>query len=127
MKYFILFVTAPTGIPANIKVSERNDTFLSLTWDDIPCGSRGGIIRHYKYHMKSLEESHCTFTGTTPERVFSRNDLNCTSPLAFQVAGVNEAGEGPYSEFIKIPNTGSKLRPAVLVYVILVTLYQVIK
>ncbi|XP_072050012.1 von Willebrand factor A domain-containing protein 7-like isoform X2 [Amphiura filiformis] len=125
---------APVGVPANIVVTERNDNTILLSWDNIPCGSRGGVIQHYMYQLESSKEDHCNVAGNTTERSYNGAALTCKGSLKFRVAGVNKGGAGPYSDFVNIPKVGNianRFSPGhlgnMVAYLVMITLYQLIK
>ena len=91
MTLFVV-IPAPSAAPTNLTYSATTDS-LTFTWDEIPCGSRGGDIVRYDY-ISDIDIGYVT----TRSKTFS-SLVACTSHV-FNVTGVNGAGTGPYTDEI---------------------------
>ena len=89
----ITFITDPTAAPSNVQSTATTSSSLTFTWDEIPCGSRGGDIS-YKYIFDSSAE-----TSTTDKSV-TFNQLAACSSYDFKVRGSNTKGDGPWSSTV---------------------------
>ncbi|XP_072048352.1 receptor-type tyrosine-protein phosphatase kappa-like [Amphiura filiformis] len=83
---------APTAAPENLGFSATSNS-ITFTWDEIPCGNRGGSIIAYDYELNSV-------SNTTTGRVKTFSPLPACSSYIFKVSGVNSIGNGPYTSEI---------------------------
>ena len=74
--------------PSNV-IFTSTTTSITFTWDEIPCGSRGGSIT-YEYVFDSN-------TGTSTSTSVTFNQLTPCSSFQFKVRATNEVGRGTYS------------------------------
>ncbi|XP_071799454.1 receptor-type tyrosine-protein phosphatase T-like isoform X2 [Asterias amurensis] len=90
---------APSAPPANIKHLNLTETGVSFQWDEVPCGSRGGVIAEYSYKLTT--SSGLPRTATTTARSLSFNDLLPCSKYKFKVAATTSIDVGTYTEEIE--------------------------
>ena len=76
---------------------------ISVTWDTIECIERNGIITGYTVVFQ--EQGGPNVPGNTPFTFFSAVRLTPGRNYTFQVAGVNDAGTGPFTDLITIATT----------------------
>ena len=74
--------------PSNVTFTSAT-TSITFTWDEIPCGSRGGSIT-YEYVFDSN-------TGTSTSTSVTFNQLTPCSSFQFKVRATNEVGSSFYS------------------------------
>ena len=109
----LLFKTiciAPAAAPSNVTFTSTT-TSITFTWDEIPCGSRGGSIT-YEYVFDSNN-------GTSKSTSETFNQLRPCSSYRFKVRAKNEAGHGLYSsEVIGETQDESKYKNVTMIEVI---------
>ena len=90
---------APTGALGTVtpSVTSRN---IMVTWDTIECIERNGIITGYTVVFQ--EQGGANVSGNTVDRTFSAGGLTPGTNYTFQVAGVNDAGTGPFTDITTI-------------------------
>ena len=102
--------SVPSAAPANVQVDTATDTSLTFTWDEVPCGSRGGEITRYRYSFAESGESFDagnTFDTSDADRSITRTGLTCNTEYIFRVAAINGDGVGPYSSTVTATSTYS--------------------
>ena len=65
-----------------------------MTWDTIECIERNGIILDYTVDSDA--------PGSISGMIFSAEGLTPNRPYTFRVAGVTDAGTGPFTDTISI-------------------------
>ncbi|XP_072041054.1 receptor-type tyrosine-protein phosphatase F-like [Amphiura filiformis] len=95
---------APSAAPSNVKLTSTDVNRLSFSWDEVPCGSRHGMIRGYFYQL--IDNNGATITGEYPgdyttnmQIAFERGLLQCMR-YQFKVSAYGEGNLGPYSDSI---------------------------
>ena len=71
-----------------------------VTWGIIECIERNGIITNYTVVFQ--EQCGANVSGNTVNRTFSAEGLTSGTNYTFQVAGVNDAGTGPFTDLVTI-------------------------
>ena len=71
-----------------------------MTWDTIECIESNGILTGYTVVFQ--EQDGATIPGEVMGQSFTANDLTPGTSYTFQVAGVNDAGTGPFTDIITI-------------------------
>ena len=72
-----------------------------VTWNTIECIERNGIVTGYMVIFQ--EQGRANVPGNyTVDRTFSAEGLTPYTNHTFQVAGVNDAGTGPFINVITI-------------------------
>ena len=71
-----------------------------VTWDTLECIERNGIITGYAVVFQ--EQGGANVPGNTVDRTFSATELTPFTIYTFQVAGINDAGTGPFTDIITI-------------------------
>ena len=66
-----------------------------MTWDNIECIERNGIITNYIVVFQ--EQGGANVISSTVDRTFSATELTPFTNYTFQVAGVNDVGTGPFA------------------------------
>ena len=69
-----------------------------VTWDTIECIECNGIITNYTVVFQ--EQCGANIPGNTVDRTFSAGGLTPGRNYTFQVAGVNDAGTGVFTDLI---------------------------
>ena len=92
--FMFVFHVAPTGAPRDVVISMASRS-INVTWDTIECIEGNGIITGYTVVFQ--EQGGANVPGNTVDRIFSATELTPFTNYIFQVAGVNDAGTGPFS------------------------------
>ena len=71
-----------------------------VTWDTIECIERNGIITNYTVVFQ--EQGGANVPGDTVDRTFSAGGLTPYTNYTFQVAGVNDADTGLFTNLITV-------------------------
>ena len=74
-----------------------------MTWDTIDCIERNGIITDYTVVFQ--EQGGASVPGNTVNMIFSAEELTPGTSYTFQVAGVNDAGTGSFTDLLTIFTT----------------------
>ena len=74
-------------------------TTITLTWDEINCVDRNGVITGYMVHYGiTTFNTSLNVTGTSAsDRTFTASGLVPLTTYMFRIAAVNSDGVGPYS------------------------------
>ena len=90
---------APTGAPRNVTPSITSRSIM-VTWDTIECIERNGIITNYTVVFQEQCGANVPGNTSTVDRTFSAGGLTPGRNYTFQVAGVNDAGTGVFTDLI---------------------------
>ena len=97
----ILHVPAPSAAPSLVTLSEITNSSITLQWDMVPCIERNGDITGYRVQYNDTivdifgDDLGATIIGLTPSTIYY-----------VQVAAVNSAGIGVYSDPIYLLTSG---------------------
>ena len=97
-KSYIILV-GPVGWPSLILASPVNLASYNLSWDEINCSQRNGIITSYTV---MISNSSITYNLNSTERYIILNDLVFGTVYNISIAAVNSVGRGPFSDPIAI-------------------------
>ena len=107
---FALILAEPTWPPKNVKILWITRRAAKLSWKAIPCHHQNGRILGYLVRH-DYELRNGTFAMQQSET--AQNSFNITlvnlrpnSNYSVQVAGVNDAGAGPFSRPIHLATLG---------------------
>ena len=75
---------------------------VSVSWNEIECIERNGMITNYTVEFSSLGGSVIPGVLMVNERRFIASGLTPFTNYTFRVAGVNSIGTGPFSDLITI-------------------------
>uniref|UniRef100_A0A1X7VP42 Fibronectin type-III domain-containing protein n=1 Tax=Amphimedon queenslandica TaxID=400682 RepID=A0A1X7VP42_AMPQE len=89
----------PNGRPSSIQVLLVNSTANRLTWNEVNCSERNGLIKGYTV---IISNSSITYNLTSTERYIILNDLVFGTEYNISVAAVNSVGRGPFSDLIVV-------------------------
>ena len=92
----LVFNAAPTGAPRDV-VPSMTSRSINVTWGEIECIERNGMITGYTVVFQ--EQGGANVTGNIVNRTFSAGGLTPGMNYTFQIAGVNDAGTGVFSNF----------------------------
>ena len=70
---------------------------VNVSWNEIECIERNGIITNYTVEFLSLGESVIPGVLMVDERRFTASRLTPFTNYTFRIAGVNSNGTGPFS------------------------------
>ena len=92
---FIFLNIAPSGWPISLQVFAANSTTNNLTWNEVNCSRRNGLITGYTV---MISNSSITYNLNSTERYIILNDLVFGTVYNISVAAVNSVGRGPFSD-----------------------------
>ena len=108
-----LILAEPTGSPKNVKIHWTYRTSAYVSWKAIPCHHQNGrILRYlvkYDYELPNgtfVEQQSETSSWNSLGITF--NNLLPNSNYSLQVAGVNDAGVGPFSPPLQLVTRGGR-------------------
>ncbi|XP_038056405.1 receptor-type tyrosine-protein phosphatase T-like [Patiria miniata] len=86
---------APQAPPSNVEFFNSTDESVSFQWDEVSCGSRGGVVSLYMFNLSTAFDF---MSGSSYEMSVRIDDaiLPCTD-YTLQVAALTTYGPGPYS------------------------------
>ena len=94
-KCFISFFSiVPSGWPILFQVSAVNSTANNLTWNEVNCSQRNGLITGYTV---MISNSSIAYNFNSTERYIILNDLVFGTVYNISIAAVNSVGRGPFS------------------------------
>ena len=90
--------SAPTEGPSNIILQSSTNSSLTVSWDDIPCTGRNGLITGYRYRLQRVSDNSIIVTDDTPMTTVTISDLIPDTEYYFNVGAKSERSDGPTSE-----------------------------
>ena len=102
--YVIIYTIflAPSAAPTSVGVSEVTFSSITVQWGAVPCIHRNGNITGYIVWYGSQTQS--VSGGSVTETTIS--NLTPSTTYNIEVAAVNDAGTGPFSNTISIMTLG---------------------
>ncbi len=91
-------VVAPSSSPAEPTPSATTSNSITITWTEISCQGRNGVITGYTIRYGLVNTSPTTIDHTSTDRSREISGLTPFIFYTFSVRGVNSAGPGGYSE-----------------------------
>ncbi len=79
-----------------VSVTERTINSIQVTWEELPCESRGGVITEYNVRLID-ENSVIKYTQTFPANMMyvTIPSLATDTQYTFTISATNSHGEGP--------------------------------
>ena len=102
---------APSAAPTNVDVSEVTSSSITVQWGAVPCIHRNGDITDYsvRYGVVGSESTQTmTVSGVVSGRMYKVARLNQLTNYTIEVAAVNIAGIGVYSNIIEVSTKPSE-------------------
>ncbi len=93
----IYFPAAPSGSPGAPTSSATTSTSITITWTEIACLGRNGVITGYTIRFGPVNTSPTTIDHTSTDRSRVISGLTPFTNYTVSVRGVNSAGAGIYS------------------------------
>ena len=106
-RFPILFLTAPLERPKNVRLVSADSSTLTFEWDEVPCGSRGGLL-HYETELQITISGFIVSSQQTSSTTATISGLGAGIFYHFQVAAVTSAGR-QNSDFVVSQTTGGGL------------------
>ena len=91
----------PTGTVSNLLISNATESSLYVSWNNVPCQSRGGNLIEYRVIVRDVTAGTDVFETSTRERNIKLSDLDPYNVYGVKVAYINEVGEGPMSDEVE--------------------------
>ena len=97
----LLYDTAPSAPPADVRVLVNSSTSITVQWGEVPCIHQNGEITGYSVQYvvvgSSVTQSEMV-SGDSSGGMEMISGLNKQTVYTVQVAAVNSAGTGEYSD-----------------------------
>ena len=98
---YIYIYTAPSAAPRDLTSHIVNSENITLTWRNINCIQRSGIITIFDVQYGQVDGALTTMRiGSSDTTRYIVIGLLPFTEYRFQIAGVNSHGPGPYTAFI---------------------------
>ena len=94
--------TAPSAAPANVSMTDVVSTTITVQWGPVPCVHQNGVITGYSVRygeVGSGTPGTAVVIGPSTTKTTISNLISSTN-YSIEVAAVNSAGTGDYSEAI---------------------------
>ena len=101
-----MLIPGPSAPPEGV-TADGASTGITVQWGSVPCIHQNGVITEYSVRY-GVEGSGNTMTMTATGNGATISDLTPSTNYTVQVAAVNSAGVGDYSDPPIIVNTESK-------------------
>ena len=83
----------------SVDITQTKSDSFTVTWSELPCGSRSGSITMYKYQLQ--HNNALVTAGQTGNMTLAFSDLMPCGEYMFGVSAVNVAGmRGPSTDLI---------------------------
>ncbi len=111
------------GHPRALSAREILSTNITLTWTEIDCLDRNGVITNYLIQYRQEGASYMTVNMLSNSTTHVITGLEPFTVYTFTVAGVNSISTGPFSDSISIRT--SKLYIYIYIYIIYIIIYNI--
>ena len=104
---YCTYSTAPTRSPTSIRKCIVTASSITVQWGEVPCVHRNGEITGYRLqavNQSGAVEITANVFGAAREATIS--GLSSLAQYTVQVAAVNGAGIGPYSNGVSVQTSG---------------------
>ena len=101
------FFTAPSAAPTSVSVSEVTSSSVTVQWGTVDCIHHNGDITGYSVRYMVQGNDSTRQTVESIETEFTITGLEHSTSYTIQIAAVNSAGSGVYSEPLSITTTGN--------------------
>ena len=105
---FLHYILVPSAAPVSLGVEEASSSTITVQWGEVPCIHQNGDITGYSVQygvMESGSTQNMTVDGATVNEA-TISGLNQSTTYSIQVAAVNSAGTGEYSDPITAMTDG---------------------
>ena len=99
-KAMCVLSSAPSAPPSSVNAMVENSTSVTVQWGEVPCIDQNGAITGYsvQYGVEgSGNTENMTVSGASTTQT-TISGLNPSTTYSIQVAAVNSAGTGVYSD-----------------------------
>lgn len=110
-------ITAPRGTPSNVSARVLSSTSMLITWDEVECLQRNGIITNYNVQYEPNNYSALPMTMITVNNFLMVTNLIPRTNYTFQVAAENTNGTGP-NETVRYGTDLVESKQSLTIYVI---------
>ena len=108
LKLTKIFLPAPDAPPTHVVTADVTSSSTTVHWGPVDCIHRNGDITGYsvRYGVQGSGSSQTIKIPGGAATQYTISELKCTSNYAIEVAGMNTAGTGVYSNSILIITEG---------------------
>ena len=102
---------APSAAPTSVRESGVTSSTITVQWGAVDCIHHNGDITGYsvRYGVQGTAEGERNVTMATGDsigRIYTISGLSPATVYTVEVAAVNSAGTGKYSDPITVPTVG---------------------
>ena len=100
----LFYIPAPYTSPGNVQITASTSSSLTISWDEIHCANRNGIITGYPYelYLKSDINTALLTSTTTSTSVTISSGLTPDTEYFIRVAAKTNAGSGSWSNYVSL-------------------------
>ena len=105
---FLHYILVPSAAPVSLIVEETSSSTITVVWGEVPCVHQNGAITRYsvQYGVEGSGSTQMlTVNGATVNEATISGLMSSTN-YSIQVAAVNSAGTGEYSDPITAMTDG---------------------
>ncbi len=95
-----MIITVPSGYPVDLSAVNVTSTNVTLTWGEINCLDRKGVITSYLIRYGVIHATLQTLDTQSNSTTYTFSDLNMHIRYRFSIAGANKISGGPFSDYI---------------------------
>ena len=107
----MIFPPAPSAVPTSVSVSEVTSSSITLQWGAVNCIHRNGDITGYsvRYGVQGSGSTQTESVSGGGATITTISGLMASTTYSIEVAAVNSAGTGDYSDPITAETPESRL------------------
>ena len=102
------FLSAPSAPPTHFNVTEVTSSSITIQWELVNCIYRNGDITGYslQYGVEGSGSTHALGISGDGTTQITFSGLDCGTTYSIEVAAVNSAGTGVYSNALSVMTEG---------------------
>ncbi len=112
-----LILSAPSGSPGVPTANAIMSTNITLTWTEIDCLDRNGVITSYMIQYREGTNTDMTITTPSSATTHVITGLKPFTQYTFTVAGVNSVGSGSFSNASQVTRTAEDSKQFTITYI----------
>ena len=96
----MIYLTAPSAPPDSVSTSSDSPSSITIQWEMVPCIHRNGDITGYsvQYGIQGQSTQTISVPGDSSGGSYEITGLQSSTTYSIQVAAMNSAGTGDYSD-----------------------------
>ena len=110
-----VFFPAPSAAPTSVHISDVTFSSITVQWGAVDCIHQNGNITGYSVRFRVQRSStHSVNVSGGAAMAFTLTGLSSSTTYSIDVAAVNNAGIGKYSDSIMVKTKGKVIFPHIL-------------